>query len=458
MGATWSHVSTTDLRGFNPTTAGGSGVSDHGGLGGLTDDDHTQYPLVTDFEADRATIQTNWTDLTDAGASTLHKHDHGGMDGLGDDDHSQYFLQLGRAGGQFVFGGTAASDGLDIRSTLNATKGTILFENGIYRIFGSSAAIRHYNTGNTDYRQDVNNGTDMVTTFHQVRDWQIGSGLTGEIECRADLNMYAKNIYNTPSLFGRIDGFHTANTTTDSAHDISIGIGYCEGSLEVSRGNMYFLTTGLIKRIDAAWAVGTNQGGMATGAVANHTEYNLILLSSDTTATELDVMFDVSATGANAPSGWTAVRRLGSVFTDGSANIHAYFQEGDEFEYLDPIAQISDTTGTLGTFQTSAALKVPPLAVGRFFTECVVNNTTRPRIHIRDTSSAAAAGIANVVASHRTPTSGTHGCGGTFEKQVDNNRQIDYTLTGLGATPASDWGQWDLVTRGWKDLRGRHEL
>lgn len=34
---------------------------------------------------------TNWTDLTDAGATTLHKHDHGGQDGLSDDDHSHYW-------------------------------------------------------------------------------------------------------------------------------------------------------------------------------------------------------------------------------------------------------------------------------------------------------------------------------------------------------------------------------
>ena len=34
----------------------------------------------------------NWTDLTDTGATTLHKHDHGGMDGLSDNDHPQYLL------------------------------------------------------------------------------------------------------------------------------------------------------------------------------------------------------------------------------------------------------------------------------------------------------------------------------------------------------------------------------
>ncbi len=36
--------------------------------------------------------KTQKTDLTDAGATTLHKHDHGGLDGLADDDHSAVYL------------------------------------------------------------------------------------------------------------------------------------------------------------------------------------------------------------------------------------------------------------------------------------------------------------------------------------------------------------------------------
>ena len=32
----------------------------------------------------------DYTDLTDSGATTLHKHDHGNLDGLNGDDHSQY--------------------------------------------------------------------------------------------------------------------------------------------------------------------------------------------------------------------------------------------------------------------------------------------------------------------------------------------------------------------------------
>jgi hypothetical protein len=52
-----------------------SGKIDHGTLKGLADDDHSAYPLVTNFESDRATIATNWTDLTDAGETALHIHD-----------------------------------------------------------------------------------------------------------------------------------------------------------------------------------------------------------------------------------------------------------------------------------------------------------------------------------------------------------------------------------------------
>ncbi|GAI92800.1 unnamed protein product, partial [marine sediment metagenome] len=63
----------------------------HGSIQGRNDDDHSAYPLVSNFEANRATIATNWTDLTDAGATTLHKHDHGGMDGLDDGDHGAVY-------------------------------------------------------------------------------------------------------------------------------------------------------------------------------------------------------------------------------------------------------------------------------------------------------------------------------------------------------------------------------
>lgn len=51
--------------------------------------------------------------------------DHGDFDGLTIDDHTQYLLLAGRAGGQQAFGGTGASEELQLRGTTNANLGQI---------------------------------------------------------------------------------------------------------------------------------------------------------------------------------------------------------------------------------------------------------------------------------------------------------------------------------------------
>lgn len=53
--------------------------------------------------------------------------DHGDLGGLADDDHTQYALLLGRAGGQQLIGGIAAGDDLRFVTTSNATKGSYIF-------------------------------------------------------------------------------------------------------------------------------------------------------------------------------------------------------------------------------------------------------------------------------------------------------------------------------------------
>lgn len=48
-------------------------ATDHGALTGLTDDDHSQYLLASDA-TNRATFAANWADLTDGGETSLHSH------------------------------------------------------------------------------------------------------------------------------------------------------------------------------------------------------------------------------------------------------------------------------------------------------------------------------------------------------------------------------------------------
>lgn len=55
--------------------------------------------------------------------------DHSSLSGLttGDAGHTQFALLAGRAGGQTLIGGTAASNNLTLQSTSNATRGSVLF-------------------------------------------------------------------------------------------------------------------------------------------------------------------------------------------------------------------------------------------------------------------------------------------------------------------------------------------
>ena len=84
---------------------------DHGALFGLGDDDHPQYAEHAGAE----TITGVWTFSTQPVGI-----DHGALAGLADDDHLQYALLAGRAGGQFLYGGLAAGDILDLQGADNS--------------------------------------------------------------------------------------------------------------------------------------------------------------------------------------------------------------------------------------------------------------------------------------------------------------------------------------------------
>lgn len=78
----------------------------------------TQIPVITTDAQGRVSSVT--TASITAGVT-----DHGALTGLADDDHAQYALLAGRAGGQVLRGGTAAGDDITIESTSNATKGDV---------------------------------------------------------------------------------------------------------------------------------------------------------------------------------------------------------------------------------------------------------------------------------------------------------------------------------------------
>lgn len=101
--------------------------------------------------------------------------DHGALTGLADDDHTQYALLAGRSGGQTLIGGTAASNKLILQSTSNATRGDIdldggdlTFTSGMRARMISQNRFRYLNTQARVYKsanQTIATGTLTILTF-----------------------------------------------------------------------------------------------------------------------------------------------------------------------------------------------------------------------------------------------------------------------------------------------------
>lgn len=79
-----------------------------------------------------------------------------------------------------------------------------------------------------------------------------------------------------------------------------------------------------------AWAVGTGNGCLDTGAVGNSTWYHLYVIERVDTGV-VDQLCSISATAPTMPASYTKKRRIGSFKTNGSAQIYAFTQLGDQF-------------------------------------------------------------------------------------------------------------------------------
>ena len=149
---------------------------------------------------------------------------------------------------------------------------------------------------------------------------------------------------------------------TDTAHDINV----TAGEAADSTGETHIvLSSEITKQIDATWAAGDDAGGMNDGeAVGNDTWYHYHMLSSADGST-VDFGFDTSITAANLladtaviAAGLTLYRRIGSVLTDGSANILAFYMEPDRTVVWDAFAQdIALTDG--GTSAVTNTISTP---------------------------------------------------------------------------------------------------
>lgn len=121
-------------------------------------------------------------------------------------------------------------------------------------------------------------------------------------------------------------------------------------------GTTQMLLGSAVTKSTASWLVGSGNGCLDTGGVANSTWYHLFLIERLDTGV-VDVLCSTSATAPTMPTGYTVKRRIGSFKTDGSANIITFTQVGTAYYWTTPTLDV--TTTTLGTSAALQTLNVP---------------------------------------------------------------------------------------------------
>ncbi len=254
------------------------------------------------------------------------------------------------------------------------------------------------------------------------------------------------------NLAGHIHGLTLSNDGTDPTNDISVAAGEASSNDALAANRVLMPLTGaLIKRLDSGWVVGTNQGMLDTGSIAD-TTYHLFLIQRTDTGV-VDVLASTSATSPTMPTNYTKARGIGSITRVGGV-ISPFIQTDDEFLLATAVLDVAVTNP--GTGAVTRGLSVP---IGKKV-EALVN------VYV-DAGTSGVAGIVcylssldvvdSAPASNAAPlgtlvatgSASTH-AGATARVRTNTSAQIRSRISNSGAGDVLR-----IATYGWIDKRGR---
>lgn len=223
---------------------------------------------------------------------------------------------------------TATGSSVDITGT--ATLSTVVLEEGAQRYARCVAALSIVASSTLI----VDGATSGTTTFAAGDLLRLEGGAAGVVRVWR-LNSSAG------ALNGHIFGLTLSNSAGDVTNDIDVASG--EAASSGASPVLITLTSPITKKLDGAWAVGTDTGGLDIGSIANTTYHIWIIRRSDTGV--VDALFSTSATAPTMPSGYDQKRRIGSIIRTGGA-ILPFVQDGDSFVLSTPVIDESVTASS----------------------------------------------------------------------------------------------------------------
>ena len=166
-----------------------------------------------------------------------------------------------------------------------------------------------------------------------------GAGDVEEVTLGAGMSMSGGALVSTldPAV---IPGFLSG---LELSYSSATAIGITAGAAnDVSSGGMMTLAAAITKTT-SAWAVGTGNGGLDTGAIATSTWYHFFAIKRTDTGV-VDVLFSTSASAPTMPANYTLKRRIGSAKTNGSSQWVQFTQTGDQFIWLTAVLDVNTAT------------------------------------------------------------------------------------------------------------------
>lgn len=243
---------------------------------------------------------------------------------------------------------------------------------------------------------------------------------------------------------GHIGGLTLSNNGTDATNDIDIAVGEASDSAVAC---VMRLTSAITKRLDAAWAVGTGNGGLDTGAIANDVYHVWLIRRSDTGV--VDALFSASATSPTMPTNYDQKRRIGAIIR-ASAAILPFTQFGDHVTLTTPVLDV-DVSNPGGSAVTRTLSSVPD------------GVRVKARLNVFNTNSAAADDVyISELAATDQATSGTVSPLSTLTSQNNlNETMVIEVMTNTSAQIRTRHGtgtntSFRITTLGWTDYRDRY--
>lgn len=248
-------------------------------------------------------------------------------------------------------------------------------------------------------------------------------------------------------LSNYISGCTLSNNVSDATNDIDIAAGVCMDSTNAA----FMSLSAITKRLDAAWAVGTNQGGLDTGAIADTTYHVYAIKRVDTGV--VDAIFSVSASGPTLPTNYTLYRRVGSIVRSGAA-ILGFIQDGDTYTWKVQVADIAATDP--GTAAVTRTLTVPVgirvLAFGAVSLSATVTSANYSALlsDLSITDSTPSVTNNHTIIMATQSTAGTYRANASFRVYTNTAGQIRSRNNSTSATTVIA-----INTSGWVDTRGK---